>query len=338
MSRKSAERKHDATADDHQRELVKLIRSFSHGHHLHSVFSDFVELSALAISNSVDRTQFEAREKRYPDIVGKYTKEEVQRFPQMLGLLTLSFELSVQVTRKAGDVGASEHSAGLTDVLGQIYMMLELGNDRAGQFFTPYSVSHMMAMMTVGDGGEEVRNGGFMRVQEPACGAGGMVIATAHALADAGRNYQQAMHASCVDIDPCCVHMAYVQLSLLHIPAIVVHGNALSLDVWGLWYTPAHVLGGWRWKLARRLAQRATSRPIASESVEDVEETSADLAVHACEPSGDDVTTVLERPLVQADPAVASPAAPSLLDMFEESAVASNASAMFTKIEQLALF
>jgi hypothetical protein len=35
---------------------------------------------------------------------------------------------------------------------------------------------------------------------------------------------------------------------------------------------------------------------------------------------------------------VASPAAPSLVDMFEESAAASNASAIFTKIEQLALF
>jgi hypothetical protein len=42
-----------------------------------------------------------------------------------------------------------------------------------------------------------------------------------------------------------CVHMAYVQLSLLGIPAVVVHGNALSLDVWGVWYTPAHVLVGW---------------------------------------------------------------------------------------------
>jgi hypothetical protein len=125
MSRKSAERRLDATVDDHQWELVKLIRSFSHGHHFYSVFSDFVELSAIAISNSVDRTQFEAREKRYLDIVDKYTEDEIQRFPEMLGLLTLSFELRVQVTCKAGEVGASAHSAGLADVLGQIYMMLE---------------------------------------------------------------------------------------------------------------------------------------------------------------------------------------------------------------------
>jgi len=47
--------------------------------------------------------------------------------------------------------------------------------------------------------------------------------------------------------------MAYVQLSLLGIPAVVVHGNALSLDVWGVWYTPAHVLVGWGELLCNRL-------------------------------------------------------------------------------------
>lgn len=46
--------------------------------------------------------------------------------------------------------------------------------------------------------------------------------------------------------------MAYVQLSLLGIPAVVVHGNALSLEVWGVWYTPAHVMVGWGRKLKRR--------------------------------------------------------------------------------------
>lgn len=48
--------------------------------------------------------------------------------------------------------------------------------------------------------------------------------------------------------------MTYLQLSLLHIPAVVVHGNALSLEEWGHWYTPAHILGGWRARLARETA------------------------------------------------------------------------------------
>lgn len=202
MSRNSAQRKRDLTADECQKALVKLIQSFSHGHHLHTVFSDFVELSALAISNSVDLSQYEPREKRYLDIVGKYRREEVERFPQMLGLLTESFEMRTQAMHKAGSGGFAMASGGLTDVLGETYMMLELGNARAGQFFTPYHVSRMMAMMTIGDGGPAVREHGFIRVQEPACGAGGMVIAVAESLHDAGHNYQQAMHATCIDIDP----------------------------------------------------------------------------------------------------------------------------------------
>ncbi|WP_175773008.1 N-6 DNA methylase [Paraburkholderia phenazinium] len=338
MSRKSAERKLDATADDYQRDLVKLIRSFSHGHHLYTVFSDFVELCALAISNSVDRLQFEVREKRYLEIVAKYSRDEVERFPQMLGLLTMSFELRVQSSRKASEGGASACSGGLTDVLGQIYMMLELGNARAGQYFTPYSVSHLMALMTVGDGGEEVREGGFMRLQEPACGAGGMVIATAHALADAGRNYQQTMHATCIDIDQCCIHMTFVQLSLLGIPAVVVHGNALTLDVWGLWYTPAHVLVGWRWKLERR-QERRMARLSADPDPAPADGYTHDVDIaHVCEEPEGEVATVVERPSLRSAPVASPPTATSLAEMFEESAAATNAVSMFAKIDQLALF
>ena len=79
----------------------------------------------------------------------------------------------------------------------------------------------------------------------------------ADALMQAGLNYQGAMHATCIDIDPRCVHMTYLQLSLLHIPAIVLHGNSLSNQVWGRWYTPAHVLGGWR----RRIEERRAGAP-----------------------------------------------------------------------------
>jgi hypothetical protein len=40
-----------------------------------------------------------------------------------------------------------------------------------------------------------------------------------------------------------------VQLSLLSIPAIIQHGTTLSLEGFGRWYTSAHVLGGWQWRL-----------------------------------------------------------------------------------------
>jgi len=269
MSRNSAEKMFLATSDDYQRDLVKQIRSFSHGHHLHTVFSDFVELSALAISNCVDRRQFDAREKRYLEIVGGYEKEEVRHFPKMLATLTSSFEHRVEQMHKT--LGRGYGTSGLSDVLGETYMMLDLGNARAGQFFTPYEVSKLMASMVICVTVDQARMHGFVRVHEPACGAGGMIIATAEAFHEAGLNYQQAMHVTCIDIDPCCVHMAYVQLSLLHIPAIVVHGNALSMKVWGQWFTPAHVLGGWNHRLSSRRATEAMCEIISGAPENDIE-------------------------------------------------------------------
>jgi hypothetical protein len=346
VSRNSAQRKHDLTADSAQKELVKLIQSFSYGHHLHTVFSDFVEMSALAISNSVDRAQFEAREKRYLDIVGKYKREEVEKFPQMLGLLVESFEQRLEVVNKAV-TDAKVISGGLTDILGETYMMLSLGNDRAGQFFTPYRVSRMMSMMVMGDVGAEVERRGFIRMQEPACGAGGMVIAAADSILSAGHNYQQAMHATCIDIDPCCVHMTYVQLSLLHIPATVVHGNALSMQVWGTWNTPAHILGGWTFKLRRRLEADLLREAVTLETSVSPDESGEPeslprpfVAEGACqeEVEASDVVA-LECESTPLPAAAVSRTSTSLADLFEQSlANGSRDRTVFDAIDQLTLF
>lgn len=81
-----------------------------------------------------------------------------------------------------------------------------------------------------------------------------MVVAAIHALVDSGINYQQALHVTAIDIDRRCVHMAYLQLALLHVPAIIIQGNALSLEVFETWYTPAHILGGWSSRLREQRA------------------------------------------------------------------------------------
>ena len=39
--------------------------------------------------------------------------------------------------------------------------------------------------------------------------------------------------------------MAYLQLSLFGIPAIIVHGNSLTVEQWSVWKTPAYILGCW---------------------------------------------------------------------------------------------
>lgn len=94
-----------------------------------------------------------------------------------------------------------------------------------------------------------------------------MVIALAQTMRDNGHNYQRHLHVTAIDIDPRAIHMAYIQLSLLHIPAQLMVGNSLSGEIQDHWFTPAHILGGWTARLALRrhrepladTAQRATT-------------------------------------------------------------------------------
>jgi len=140
---------------------------------------------------------------------------------------------------------------GLRDCLGELFMALELGDHWKGQFFTPYCVALLMASMTLHDLPAKVDARGFVTVCEPAAGSGSMLIALAEAAHAQGINHQRSMHATAVDVDATAVHMAYVQLSLLHMPALVIHGNTITATEWEHWATPAHVMGGWD----RRLRQ-----------------------------------------------------------------------------------
>lgn len=194
-------------------------------------------MGAIAVSNSVDRRQAADREARYMSIVGKYSKDEQNKIAELLGMLVMELERDPR------------------DVLGETFHELELHNTYKGQFFTPYPLCQMMARMTVdGDTKEKIERRGFIQAAEPACGSGAMVLALADALKSDGINYQQHLHVTATDLDIRCVHMAYLQMSLMHIPAVVVHGNTLSLEEFGHWYTPAHFMGLWDWKLKRERA------------------------------------------------------------------------------------
>ena len=181
----------------------------------------------------MDTVHKDDREARYLKIVRQYQPDEVQRFPKMLGELMRS-------------LAGSFH-----DALGAIFMALDLGNHQKGQFFTPYSIAYMMAAMTLNDAQSIIDRQSFLTLYEPAVGGGAMVIAAAHALQEQGFDYHTAMHVTAQDIDATAVHMSYIQLAILDIPAIVLHGNALiDAPPQDWWVTPAHVLGGWNQKLA----------------------------------------------------------------------------------------
>jgi type I restriction-modification system DNA methylase subunit len=221
------------TTRDYLTTLEYAIRQLSYSQHLFTTFRHFVELSAIALSNVADPINKATRETQYLAIVKQYKPEEFRQFPPLLGML----------------VAALEHEP--TDVLGVLYHRLELHNEQSGQFFTPFPVCQAMAKMLVHDAKALVEKQEFIRAHEPCVGSGAMVIALAQALREEGMNYQQCLHVTAIDIDLLAVQMAYVHCTLLHIPALIVHGDILRLKTYSVWRTFAHVMGLWDAKLAR---------------------------------------------------------------------------------------
>ncbi len=226
--------------------MMKLLQENCGRHQLHTVFSDFVEMAALALANAVDLRQRPGREKRYLEIVARYTREQVGNFTGALASLTMALEC-----------------AGFADVLGSAFMELDLGSKWAGQFFTPYSVCQLMAGVNMVGLSEKIKAQGFVTCCDPAVGAGALPIAFAEAMYLAGHNYQHCLHVTAQDVDARAAHMAFIQLSLLHVPATVIVGNSLSGERREVWFTPAHVLGGW----SRRLNKQTKEQEPAERAV-----------------------------------------------------------------------
>lgn len=220
---------------ENYKNLINLITKASYRHSTWQVFSDFVEISAISLSNAVDWTHKENRENRYFEIINSYEKEEQILFPKMYAELVMALERGIVRN-------------GPTDVLGSVYHELELHNKWKGQFFTPIHVSEAMGMIAVPDKKGIIEEKGFIRVAEPCVGSGSMIIGFANALKTNKVDYTSKMVVTAIDIDLKCVHMAYIQLSLYGIPAVIIHGNSITMQEWSKWYTPTYVLDGWAWK------------------------------------------------------------------------------------------
>ena len=208
--------------------MLDTIKKLSSRRFTWQVFNDFLEISAITISNSVDRANWEEREKRYLDIVKTYDKSEVDLFADMFSKLVLQLE-------------ENDSNGELDDVLGKLFHDLELYNRWKGQFFTPMNICNAMSEMTVGNCDEIIENKGYITVCEPAVGSGAIVLGMANALKKKGYSHQKHMLVTAIDNDIKCVHMAYIQLALHGIPAIVVHGDSLTVEAWSTWYTPMYV-------------------------------------------------------------------------------------------------
>lgn len=201
---------------DRKKDIIKAIKSISGKYSEYEIFTDWIRCCSLSISNSCQCARdnilghkhdavWEERERMYLDTIRKYSQEEGKLFVSMLGMLCETMEENP------------------SDVLGEIYMQSGMGSKAAGQFFTPFHLSLATAKLSLEGIEDEV-----IRINEPSCGGGGMIIAVAVALKEQGRDYQHCMKVVAQDLDWKGVYMCYLQLSLLGIDAICVQGSTLT--------------------------------------------------------------------------------------------------------------
>lgn len=234
------------SSDNHIKELAKDFQELGMRHSVSNVFTDYLVLAACAVSNSIDKLHFKEREKMYTSTIAKYNESEQKHF--------------VEIHNKI--LNAMEQSLYEKDVLGELFHALNLSNSWNGQFFTPMHIAHAMAEITLSDAGKEINKQGYITIQEPTCGSGVMIIAAAAALLKLKLSPSHNMCVLAVDNDIRCAMMAYIQLSYLGIPAVVVHGDSLLVKEYARFYTPLYLMNGWLWKSQMSMTDKVCDEDI----------------------------------------------------------------------------
>jgi len=174
-----------------------------------TVFADFCRIAACCLAAG-------SREDEYFETIKPYSKEELSEFSKALGLLIEEME-----------------SKPFTDVLGPYYLDVASHSSKQarGEFYTPPEVSKAMAMMLVDV--EQVKSEGKpITVNDPACGAGGMLLALAELFAP---DNVALLRVTLQDINPTGIDMSYINMTLWGIPATLICGDTLRMTVNKSW-------------------------------------------------------------------------------------------------------
>jgi hypothetical protein len=214
-------------------EFKRKFSAIARHNHRYDVFRDFVTMGAITYHNAVFRGERrDTLEKEYLSIVKRYTKEDTRNFCELLGCLVKILNIEPW------------------DAIGRLYMELEVQNETAGQFFTPPELSEVMARIVHGEKFKSLATKPFITLHEPACGAGGMILAFVKCVIQQNVDPARKLWVEAWDIDRTVALMCYLQLAMWNVPAKIVVGNTLTMQVREVFYTPAHALYGWKFRLA----------------------------------------------------------------------------------------
>ncbi len=222
-------------------DFIKRFEKLRYRHNAMTIYSDFLALSAINISNAVNPDK--ERAENYAQIISRYNSEECALFAEMFGCIVLELD------------NLSKGTPHYTDVLGELFHNLNLQDEWKGQFFTPQVVSDFMGLLTIGEHEPQIEKHGYIWMNEPCIGGGANVIGAVNAMFQHGLNPCQQLLVTGYDIDPRCVHMSYIQLSLMGVPAMLQQRNSLSLETYGdYWFTPIFVSEDWAFRIRLELA------------------------------------------------------------------------------------
>lgn len=230
-------------------EIEKMLDSLCYSRSLWDVWNDVMFMIAAALSNPLDYGErHDTREKTYMQTIKKYNKKEQETIIHIFtGIVTALEENPKQ------------------DLLGELYMDLDLGVKEQGQFFTPYYICDFMAKITADsvNNKKAIEEKEYIFMNEPTCGSGAMIIAYVNALRDEGINYQTDAFIVAQDISYTAVLMCYIQMSLLGCAGVVICGNSLTqpnIDIQtflelntNAWFTPMYQSDLWKLRREAKL-------------------------------------------------------------------------------------
>lgn len=229
--------------DQRRTDFAKKLRGLSGRFNTWEIWSDFVVMFSVAISNAFDKSHFTAREEMYHKVISKYNEKERMVFPELVADVAAAFEANPE-----------------QDFLGSVYMELELGNHWIGQFFTPYDVCKCMAGITANNAVEQIQQHGYITINDCACGAGATLIAAVNQIdlelfrAKSPLHWQDHVLVTAQDIDFTTGMMCYIQLSLLGCAGYVKIGNTLTDpmhegdNLSNYWFTPGYFRDVWHYR------------------------------------------------------------------------------------------
>lgn len=201
---------------DYKNEFITILKKISYKKTNREIFNDWLIMASAALYSWKKDMKVE---EEYKQISKQYSEEQLTKFAQLLGITSLALQ-------KNND-----------DFLGNIYNILGLIDRKLGQFFSPYNIAHMMAEISTDVNMKENK---IYKVYDPACGSGVMLLAIARVTINYKNDNNKNILLVGRDIDSQCVHMTFIQLSLLKVPAIVMCGNSLINEIqWQretLWY------------------------------------------------------------------------------------------------------